>query len=76
MATLVHYPRPVHGHEPYRSLRHGPVRLTNAEALAREVVSLPVYPELTDDEVEYAARAVREAAVDQPLRERLLTGRG
>jgi dTDP-4-amino-4,6-dideoxygalactose transaminase len=55
--TLVHYPEPIHGHPPYRELGDGPVPLRNAEALAREVVSLPLFPELTDGEVERVAEA-------------------
>lgn len=48
--TLVHYPRAVHQHEPYRDIaRVGDLGVS--EWLARSVVSLPLYPELTDDEV-------------------------
>ena len=48
--TLVHYPLPVHGHPAYTRLaRPG---LETSERLAREVVSLPLYPELTDEEAE------------------------
>jgi dTDP-4-amino-4,6-dideoxygalactose transaminase len=62
VATLVHYPRPIHGHPPYAQLGAGPVSLSNAERLSNEVVSLPIYPELTDAEVEHVASAAREAA--------------
>jgi dTDP-4-amino-4,6-dideoxygalactose transaminase len=54
--TLVHYPLPVHGHPAYRRLAR-PGRLEVSELLAREVVSLPLYPELTDAEAEAVARA-------------------
>ena len=48
--TLVHYPRAVHQHPAYASLaRPG---LEESERLAAEVVSLPLYPELTDEEVD------------------------
>lgn len=58
--TLVHYPEPIHGHPPYRALgTDGPVPLRNAERLAGEIVSLPLYPELTDAEVDRVADAVR-----------------
>jgi dTDP-4-amino-4,6-dideoxygalactose transaminase len=60
--TLIHYPTPVHGHEPYRALGDGPVPLTNAERLCEQVVSLPIYPELRDDEVELVAAAIRSFA--------------
>jgi len=62
IATLVHYPHPVHGHEPYRALGEGPVSLEHSERLSSRIVSLPVYPELRDDEVEQVRRSVREAS--------------
>jgi dTDP-4-amino-4,6-dideoxygalactose transaminase len=58
--TLVHYPHAVHEHRAYHGLAR-PGRLGRSERLAREVLSLPLYPELTDDEVRVIASAVREA---------------
>jgi dTDP-4-amino-4,6-dideoxygalactose transaminase len=57
--TLIHYPQPVHAYAPYHALADGPVPLDNSERLCREVVSLPIYPELSDDEIERVAAAVR-----------------
>lgn len=54
--TLVHYPLPVHGHPAYTRLAR-PGRLEASERLAREVVSLPLYPELTDAEATAVAQA-------------------
>jgi dTDP-4-amino-4,6-dideoxygalactose transaminase len=62
VSTLIHYPEPIHGHAPYTELGRGGVPLTNAEELSRRVVSLPIYPELTDAEVEHVAAAARRAA--------------
>jgi dTDP-4-amino-4,6-dideoxygalactose transaminase len=62
IATLVHYPLPIHRHPPYRELGQGSVSLANSERLAGRIVSLPLYPELTDDEVAAVAGAAREAA--------------
>jgi dTDP-4-amino-4,6-dideoxygalactose transaminase len=62
VGTLVHYPQPIHAYAPYRDLRRDPGGLAAAEALAAEVVSLPLYPELTDGEVEHVAAAARTAA--------------
>jgi dTDP-4-amino-4,6-dideoxygalactose transaminase len=59
--TLVHYPEPIHGHPPYRALGQG-VSLAHAERLAVEVVSLPLYPELSDAEVAHVAARARAAA--------------
>ena len=61
--TLVHYPRPVHLHEGYRELGDGRVPLARAELLARQVISLPLYPELTDEQVAHVAATVRAAAL-------------
>jgi dTDP-3-amino-3,4,6-trideoxy-alpha-D-glucose transaminase len=58
--TLVHYPRAVHEHPAYHALAR-PGRLTRSERLAREVLSLPLYPELRDDEALAVVDAVREA---------------
>ena len=60
--TLVHYPEPVHWYPPYRSLGDGPVPLERAERLCSKVVSLPIYPELRDWEVEHVATALRSFA--------------
>ena len=60
VGTLVHYARAVHEHPAYAGLAR-PGRLARSERLAREVLSLPLYPELTDDEAEAVASAVRAA---------------
>ena len=60
VGTLVHYPRAVHQHPAYRELAR-PGRLERSERLAREVLSLPLYPELTDDEATAVIAAVRDA---------------
>jgi dTDP-4-amino-4,6-dideoxygalactose transaminase len=63
VATLVHYPRPIHGHPPYADLGRGHVGLAVSEDLAERVVSLPLYPELTDAEVEHVAGVLSEVAL-------------
>ena len=60
VGTLVHYARAVHEHPAYAGLAR-PRRLARSERLAREVLSLPLYPELTDDEVQAVGAAVRAA---------------
>jgi dTDP-4-amino-4,6-dideoxygalactose transaminase len=59
IGTLVHYPTPVHRHPPYRRLGEGPVTLTVSERLSEHILSLPLYPELRDDEVDQVAAALR-----------------
>ena len=59
IGTLVHYPTPVHQHPPYLRLADGPVPLAVSERLCSHILSLPMYPELRDDEVERVAEALR-----------------
>jgi dTDP-4-amino-4,6-dideoxygalactose transaminase len=50
--TKVHYTRPLHELAQFHQYP-GPGLLSSASALSRQVLSLPIYPELTDSEVEY-----------------------
>jgi dTDP-3-amino-3,4,6-trideoxy-alpha-D-glucose transaminase len=56
--TLVHYPRAIHQHPPYADRARVP--LSNAEALAASVLSLPLHPRMTDDEVGHVAQSLRQ----------------
>jgi dTDP-4-amino-4,6-dideoxygalactose transaminase len=60
VATGVHYPLPCHLQEWCLPYGRGPGSLPVSEALSREVLSLPVYPELTADQRERVASAVME----------------
>jgi dTDP-3-amino-3,4,6-trideoxy-alpha-D-glucose transaminase len=55
--TLVHYPFAVHQHPAWRELER-PGALRESEQAAAEVVSLPLYPQLTDDEVDAVISAL------------------
>jgi len=54
----IHYPVPCHRHPAYRD-RFGDVRLPVTEQVVGEILSLPMYPELTDDQVGRVIDAVR-----------------
>ena len=58
--TAVHYSTPIHGHPVYQARGWGP--LPNAEWLCEHVLSLPCFPELTDDEVAQVVDAVRRVS--------------
>lgn len=55
--TDVHYPVPDH-RQPAIAAEHADVRLPVTERLAASVLSLPLFPELTDDEVARVAAAL------------------
>ena len=44
----IHYPVPVHLAEAFRYLGHGPGDFPVAEAMAAEILSLPIYPGITE----------------------------
>jgi len=50
--AAVHYPRPVHLQEAGAAWGYGPGSLPEAEALAREVLCLPVHPFLSDGDAD------------------------
>jgi dTDP-4-amino-4,6-dideoxygalactose transaminase len=59
--TKVHYELPLHEQGIYRQWPN-PGYLSNASVLSRRVLSLPIYPELTDLEVEYIIDSVVDYA--------------
>lgn len=61
--TGLHYPTPVHLEEAYRSLGHKPGAFPVSERLARQSLSLPIYPELSAESVDYTAACIRELTV-------------
>jgi dTDP-4-amino-4,6-dideoxygalactose transaminase len=56
----MHYPVPIHLQGAYRERGIGPGSFPVTERMAERVLSLPMYPELTDDQVERVSDAVRE----------------
>lgn len=61
IGTGIHYPMPVHLQPAYRGrVALGPSMCRASEAASAEVLSLPIYPELTDTEVERVCKALRQ----------------
>lgn len=56
----IHYPLPLHLQPAYRCLAEGKGSFPHAEALAEEILSLPIFPELTCEETERVAAAVSD----------------
>jgi len=57
--TAVHYPIPVHLQPAYRDLGYRSGDFPVAERLAREVLSLPIFPELTEQQIDIVADVIR-----------------
>ena len=60
IGTGIHYPVPVHLQPAYRGRLLVPYELTETECVAREILSLPIYPELAQSDVKMIAKAVVE----------------
>jgi len=60
IGTGIHYPLPVHLHPAYRGrIAAGPSGLCASRNVAREILSLPVYPQLVDEAVDRVIAEVR-----------------
>ncbi|HEV7665216.1 MAG TPA: DegT/DnrJ/EryC1/StrS family aminotransferase [Chloroflexota bacterium] len=56
----VHYPRPVHLQTPFAAFGNGSGSLPHTEQLSREILSLPIYPELAAADVAYVCQVIAE----------------
>ena len=55
-----HYPIPVHLQTGYRDLGYREGDFPESEKMARETLSLPIYPEMTDEQVEFVCAQLKE----------------
>lgn len=66
VASGMHYPVPIHKQEAWKAYGGRPVSLPVTESVAAEILSLPIYPELTEREVEYVGQCVRDIVAVSP----------
>jgi dTDP-4-amino-4,6-dideoxygalactose transaminase len=64
--TAVHYPVPVHLQEAFAHLGYKKGDLPNTERACERVISMPVYAELTEEQVRYAASSLAEIVAQKP----------
>jgi dTDP-4-amino-4,6-dideoxygalactose transaminase len=60
VGTAMHYPLPLHLQKCFAHLGYKEGDFPVAERAARECISLPVYPDLTDEQVDYVAAMIGE----------------
>jgi dTDP-4-amino-4,6-dideoxygalactose transaminase len=60
--TGVHYPNPIHLQPAYRDLGYSPGDFPVSERAGQEVLSLPMFPELTSDQIGTIAETLRVGA--------------
>ena len=63
--TGIHYPVPAHLQPAYSDLGYGPGSFPHSEAASRQVLSLPLYPELSAKSIAEVAGAVKRAVANR-----------
>jgi dTDP-4-amino-4,6-dideoxygalactose transaminase len=64
IGCAIHYPVPIHLQKAYKSLGYGPGSFPIAERYAGELLSLPLFPELTANQREWVIQHVKQAVVE------------
>jgi dTDP-3-amino-3,4,6-trideoxy-alpha-D-glucose transaminase len=70
VASAIHYPVPIHRTEAYAMLGLGPGRRPISEALAEQICSLPIFPSMTERELEQVVGAVESFTQDESVQVR------
>jgi dTDP-4-amino-4,6-dideoxygalactose transaminase len=60
VGSAVHYPRPIHLQSVGASLGYGPGSFPETERQADKILSLPIYPELTEDDLGHVAATIED----------------
>lgn len=58
IGTLIHYPVPIHRQPAYKGRLRCADSIANTERVVKEVLSLPIYPELTSGQVRQVGEAI------------------
>ena len=59
VTTLIHYPIPPHLQKAYKELNYHENDFPIAETIAKTCLSLPLYPNLTENEIDYVCQIVK-----------------
>lgn len=60
ISTGLHYPIPIHLQEAYKTLGYSKGDFPVAEKMASEILSLPMFPELKESEIEYITEHIKK----------------
>jgi dTDP-3-amino-3,4,6-trideoxy-alpha-D-glucose transaminase len=66
IGTLIHYPIPIHQQAAYADLGYTTGSLPNTEAIALQILSLPMYFGLSPEDISHIAETVRKYAAQSP----------
>ncbi len=62
VGTIVYYPRPLHLQKVYADLDFKQGDFPMAEEVSKKILPLPIYPELTDEQVDFVISTIRQFA--------------
>ncbi len=62
IASSIHYPKPIH-RQPVFLETYSHLHFPHSEDVARRCLSLPIYPEMTDEQVRAVAQVIREVTL-------------
>ncbi len=60
IGTGIHYPVPIHLQKPFASYGDGSGSLPVTERIVNEILSLPMYAELTGEQIEQVVEGIRD----------------
>jgi len=60
ISTGIHYPIPLHLQPAFKCLGYSPGDFPATEELSRTILSLPIYPELSDEHIKYVCEKTNE----------------
>jgi dTDP-4-amino-4,6-dideoxygalactose transaminase len=58
--TSIYYPTPIHLQPAYKNTLLSQLSLRNGEQVVREILSIPMFAELKEEEIEYVCKSIRE----------------
>lgn len=59
IAAQIHYPIPIHRQSAWKVFGYKDEKFEVTDRVAKNIISLPIYPELKDEEIEYIAKSVQ-----------------
>jgi dTDP-4-amino-4,6-dideoxygalactose transaminase len=62
VSSGIHYPLPLHMQPAYSHMGFKEGDFPEAEASCRDILSLPMYPEMTQEQIEYVVKTIKEFA--------------
>ena len=60
ISTIIHYPTPLHKSKAYKNYDYKKNELRNSEILAREIISFPNYPGMTEKQIDFVCSKISE----------------